>query len=94
MKSGVDFSNYDMGPKTSEGYPRGAKSLADWIRKNFGEPTNIYATPNDFINNNRHRTGIFFQNTPGGINHIDLWNKGKPGSGIYKSEEVLFWYIK
>jgi hypothetical protein len=46
------------------------------------------------MNNNIHRTGIFYQNTPGGTNHIDLWNKGKSGSGIYMSEDVWFWYIK
>ena len=53
-----------------------------------------HASPHEFMNNNIHRTGIFYQNTPGGTNHIDLWNKGKSGSGIYMSEDVWFWYIK
>ena len=30
----------------------------------------------------------------GGINHIDIWNKGIPGSGIYQSKDVWFWDIK
>lgn len=94
MKSGIDLSNYDTSPTTSEGYPIGAKSLADWIWKNFGKPTVIYASPTDFINNSNNKTGIFYQNTPGGINHIDIWNKGIPGSGIYQSKDVWFWDIK
>ena len=32
--------------------------------------------------------------SPCASNHIDLWNKGKSGSGIYMSEDVWFWYIK
>ena len=31
---------------------------------------------------------------PERVNHIDIWNKGVPGSGIYKSEDVWFWDIK
>ena len=39
-------------------------------------------------------TPVDLQNTPGGINHIDIWNKGIPGSGIYQSKDVWFWDIK
>ena len=56
MKSGVDFTNYSE-PVTSEGFPRGAFSLANWIYSNYGPPTNIYNSYSDFqkatINPNR-----------------------------------------
>lgn len=93
-KSGIDFSNYDMGPVTSEGYPRGAKSLADWIWREFGKPTIFYSDTYDFIKNNS-KTGIFFLDGPNGFaDHIDIWNGKKSGSGIYKSIKVWFWEIK
>ncbi|MFV0377408.1 MAG: T6SS effector amidase Tae4 family protein [Mangrovibacterium sp.] len=44
QKSGVDMSNYKTGPMTSEGYPRGAKSLADWLWSNYGRPKIITQT--------------------------------------------------
>ena len=72
MKSGIDLSNYDTSPTTSEGYPRGAKSLADWIWKNFGKPTVIYASPTDFINNSNNKTGIFYQNTRSSVYVIPM----------------------
>ena len=31
---------------------------------------------------------------PGGISHIDLWNKGDTGSGFYQAEKIWFWEIK
>ena len=93
-KSGINFSNYDMGPVTSEGYPRGAKSLADWIWREFGKPTKFYNDTYDFIKNNS-KTGIFFLDGPNGFaDHIDIWNGKKSGSGIYKSIKVWFWEIK
>ena len=84
----------DMGPVTSEGYPRGAKTLADWIWREFGKPTKFYNDTYDFIKNNS-KTGIFFLDGPNGFaDHIDIWNGKKSGSGIYKSIKVWFWEIK
>lgn len=94
QKSGVDMSNY-TDPVTSEGYPRGAQSLANWIVSNFGSPQ-ITKNRDVFLKLNSGKTGIFFQKAlgPGRSNHIDLWNKEKAGSSIYVSGEIWFWEIK
>lgn len=92
--AGVDLSDYDKGPVTSEGYPRGAKSLADWICDNFGLPTNKYDNTYEFRNENT-TTGIVFLKGPKDCaDHIDVWNGKKSGSGLYTSIYVWFWEIK
>lgn len=95
MKSGVDFTNYSE-PVTSEGFPRGAFSLANWIYSNYGPPTNIYNSYSDFQKATINQTGIMFEKHPyqGTADHIDVWNKGKSGSGVYISFEIWFWNIK
>jgi len=94
QKSGVDFSNYNTGPVTTEGYPRGAKSLADWIWMNYGRPTIV--SQSDFQKNYWNQTGIIFinQTDPRYSPHIDLFNKGETGSGYYRGTEIWFWNIK
>ena len=95
--SGVVMSNYNTGPVTSEGYPRGAKSLADWLWQMYGEPVRV--SPNDFEKNILNNSqGIFYQ-YPGSDNssvgHIDLFNYGEMGSGYYYGySEIWFWKIK
>lgn len=96
--SGIDMSDY-TDPVTSEGYPRGAQSLANWLQGNYGSPEK-FVDRNDFLKKCIRKTGIFFQKAlgPGRSNHIDIWNgsrePGRAGSGIYISGEVWFWEIK
>jgi hypothetical protein len=86
-------------PVTSEGYPRGAQSLANWLMENYGNPE-ISTDRDVFLYNNHNKTGIFFQKAlgPGRANHIDMWNgklnPPRAGSGLYVSGEVWFWEIK
>ena len=96
--SGVDMSDYTA-PVTTEGYPRGAQSLANWLYDNFGNPQ-IVNNRDEFLKIDYNKTGIFFQKAlgPGRANHIDVWNgnlrKPRAGSGLYISGEIWFWEIK
>ena len=93
QESGVDMSNYDTGPVTSEGYPRGSKSLADWLWKEYGRPAIV--SQSTFESKYWDQTGIIYIAPPeGGIGHIDLFNKGNTGSGYYLGSEIWFWKIK
>jgi|GEM_PF-4687429 len=90
--SDIDMSNYDTGPLTSEGYPRGAKSLADWLWKEFGSPTIV--SQSTFESDYWDQTGIIYIAPPqGGVGHIDLFNEGTTGSGYYLGSEIWFWHI-
>lgn len=88
IKSGVDFSTYPEKNKTSEGYPRSAQNLADWLWKNFKPP--VIVDQVTFEEEYQNSTGIMYQVG----RHIDLWNKGKTGSGYYLTDQVWFWEIK
>ncbi|HMJ47488.1 MAG TPA: T6SS effector amidase Tae4 family protein [Ferruginibacter sp.] len=95
IKSGIKMSNYKTGPITSEGYPRGAKSLADWIWINYGRPKIMSLA--DFQKDYSDQTGIIFEfANEGYTDHIDLWNKGKTYSGFYtvSYKEIWFWPVK
>ena len=94
QKSGVDFSKYQTGPLTSEGYPRGARSLADWIWTNYGKPE-IMSQIN-FEKQHMNSTGIIFinQNDTYHSPHIDLFKQGQTGSGYYQGSEIWFWQVK
>jgi hypothetical protein len=93
QNAGVDMSNYNTGPLTTDGYPRGSKSLADWIWKEFGRP--LILTQADFKSAYWSQTGIIYISPySGGIGHIDLFNSGTTGSGYYLGEEIWFWIIK
>ncbi len=93
QKSGVDMINYRTGPLTSEGYPRGAKSLADWLWMEFGKP--IIVSQEAFESKYWNQNGIIYIVPPrGGIGHIDLFNKGNTGSGYYLGSGIWFWEIK
>ncbi len=90
QKSGVDFSNYKTGPLSSEGYPRGQKVRQIGYGKNLERPKIVpyHEFKNNYLQNT---TGIFFMPmTP----HIDLFNKGTTGSGLFYSDDVWFWEIK
>ncbi len=94
QKSGISLKSYPIFNKTTEGYPRSSKGLADWIWKKFGRPI-IYNDIEQFVNSESLNKGIMFElAAPGGISHIDLWNKGDTGSGFYQAEKIWFWEIK
>jgi RHS repeat-associated protein len=95
MNSGIDMSSYPEVNKTSDGYPRSSKNLADWTWQNFGMPKIM--SVEDFQNNYSGQTGLIFENAnPGYTSHIDLWNAGVTGSGFYtvSYKEIWFWPIK
>ncbi len=95
IKSGISFNSY-TDPLTSEGYPRGAKSLADFLWREFGKPI-IINSVSEFQNSYANRTGIVFEYaSPGNVSHIDLWNQGSTGSGFYISgyQQIWFWPVK
>ena len=60
-----------------------------WIWKKFGRPI-IYNDIEQFVNSESLNKGIMFELvTPGGISHIDLWNKGDTGGGILSGRKNL-----
>jgi hypothetical protein len=92
QKSGMDMSNYKS-PVTTEGYPRGSKSLADWLWKNYGRPEIV--SQSVFQNKYWNKTGIIYIAPPAGaLGHIDLFNRGNTGSGYYLGTKIWFWNIK
>ncbi|MFT3751174.1 MAG: T6SS effector amidase Tae4 family protein [Agriterribacter sp.] len=95
IKSGIDMSSYPQVNKTSDGYPRSSKGLADWTWQNFGKPKIMSVEA--FQKNYSGQTGLIFENAnPGYTSHIDLWNAGATGSGFYtvSYKEIWFWPIK
>ncbi|MCL9806898.1 T6SS effector amidase Tae4 family protein [Flavobacterium amniphilum] len=93
MKSGIKMNSYPKVNRTSEGYPRSSKGLADWTWQNFGKPKIMSqeAFERDYMDS----TGIIYiVPPPGGIGHIDLFNAGATGSGYYLGSEIWFWPIK
>jgi RHS repeat-associated protein len=93
INSGVDMSSYPVVNKTSEGYARSAKGLADWLWNSYEAPVRV--TQANFESRYGNSTGIIYLSPPqGGIPHIDLYNGGATGSGYYLANEVWFWGIK
>jgi hypothetical protein len=93
MKSGIDMSSYPKVNKTSDGYPRSSKGLADWTWQNFGKPKIM--SQDAFEENYSNSTGLMYiAPPPGGVGHIDLFNAGSTGSGYYLGSEIWFWPIK
>ncbi len=94
-KTGWDFSDYKMGPLTSEGWPRGAKSLADYLELELFRPKKVLQ--DEFEKTFKASTGIMFLAHPADPNaadHIDLWDRGKPRDGYYKAAKVWFWSLE
>ncbi len=93
MKSGIDMSSYPKVNKTSDGYARSSKGLADWTWQNFGKPKIM--SQDAFEKNYSNSTGLMYiAPPPGGVGHIDLFNAGSTGSGYYLGSEIWFWPIK
>lgn len=93
MKSGIDMSSYPKVNKTSDGYARSSKGLADWTWQNFGKPKIM--SQEAFEKNYSNSTGLMYiAPPPGGVGHIDLFNAGSTGSGYYLGSEIWFWPIK
>jgi Type VI secretion system (T6SS), amidase effector protein 4 len=85
--SGVDMSSYPSINLTSDGYPRSANNLANWLWRNYGSPQIMSSST--FETKYTNSTGIIYIE---GV-HIDLWNNGKTGSGFYQGN-VMFWPVK
>lgn len=93
MKSGIDMSSYPKVNKTSDGYARSSKGLADWTWQNFGRPKIM--SQDAFERDYKNSTGLMYiAPPPGGVGHIDLFNAGTTGSGYYLGSEIWFWPIK
>ncbi|HYH15750.1 MAG TPA: T6SS effector amidase Tae4 family protein [Flavisolibacter sp.] len=93
IKSGVSLKSYDNNNKTSEGYPRSAQQLADWLYHKYKRP--VIMNQADFNKNYSNKTGIIFEDPyPGSGPHIDLWNKGKTGSGYHSAAKIWFFEVK
>ena len=93
MKSGINMSSYPKVNKTSDGYARSSKGLADWTWQNFGRPKIM--SQDVFERDYKNSTGLMYiAPPPGGIGHIDLFNAGTTGSGYYLGSEIWFWPIK
>ena len=90
-KSGFNLSGY-TDPLTSEGYARGAKSLADYLWREIGRPSIMSVS--DFSSSMSGSRGIFFElkATPNDTSHIDLNNYGQTGSGFYSGGVKEIWY--
>jgi hypothetical protein len=85
--SGIDMSSYPSGNLTSDGYPRSADNLANWLWRNYGSPKIMSSST--FETKYTNSTGIVYIEGK----HIDLWNQGQTGSGFYHGK-VMFWPIK
>ncbi|WP_164108023.1 hypothetical protein [Sphingobacterium luzhongxinii] len=92
---GVDFSNsanYN-GNVTSEGYPRGARDVANWLRKEGLQSYEMSLS--EFINSEYyHQTGVIYQIAQGNsMAHIDIYTgEGRTGSGFYSNERIVFFH--
>jgi len=93
MKSGIDMGSYPKVNKTTDGYARSSKGLADWTWQNFGKPKIM--SQDVFERDYKNSTGLLYIAPPlGGVGHIDLYNAGTTGSGYYLGSEIWFWPIK
>ena len=96
LGAGVSLKSYPNVNKTSEGYARSSKGLADWLWKKYGRPTIL--TQSEFNKIRLTTNGIYFQYTkatrdnPSPINHIDLNNKGSH-HGYYLSDQIWYWEL-
>lgn len=91
--SGEDLDTYQEINRTTDGYARSAKNLADWMWTTYGKPEIL--TQEEFHKKHLNSTGIIYEAPlgPGYAPHIDLWNQGSTGSGYYESPQIWFWKI-
>jgi hypothetical protein len=93
----IDFHGYyekTFGPISSEGYPRGSKSLADYLEREFiNDHKTVHKMSQEEFENSEyyHKSGIIYlAPPPGGVGHIDIFENGAVGSGYYTASEVWF----
>jgi|SRR5690606_5190763 len=94
---GVDFATSDnyTGNVTSEGYPRGAKDVADWLIREGLDHKEM--TLSEFMNSEYYnQTGIIYQVAQGNsMAHVDIYTGGgNTGSGFYGNEKIVFFPIE
>ncbi len=93
INSKFNIASYPEVNKTSEGYARSSKGLADWLHNTVFKPKK-FKNPSEFDVNNA--TGIVFlwDKSPDGISHIDVIYHGQTGSGYYGADEIWYWELK
>ncbi|MBT1689428.1 T6SS effector amidase Tae4 family protein [Dawidia soli] len=95
IKSGVSLAGYpeDDLDKDFKKWALTANRLKHYLKTNY--PDYVVVTQAEFEKKYWNKTGIIFiQAAPGGIHHIDVFNKGKTGSGYYAGNYIWFWEIK
>ena len=90
-KSGFSIDTYPSLNKTSEGYARSLKGLADYLWKEVGPP--LIVSPETFHTKyySTFKGVAYFAPPPNGVGHIDVWNSSRTqpyGSGYHTSSEV------
>lgn len=105
INSGEDLSSYPRINVTTEGYPRSAKNLMDWISNTYGPPTE---TTYDYFYEHVSPTkqGIFaqfsydFQTKQWSVFHIDIFYQNNFGSGFFggrppqPAAKIAYWEIE
>jgi|GEM_PF-2344367 len=94
----IDFTDASyteqFGPVTTEGYPRGAKSLADYLEGNGLSVTKMSYTEWQSSEYRSSKGIIFIKGAEGYADHIDVYNNGATGSGIYSGAQVWFFPLE
>ncbi|MBE8721370.1 T6SS effector amidase Tae4 family protein [Sphingobacterium pedocola] len=94
---GVDFSQDPTyaGNVTSEGYPRGARDVAEWLIENGVGHTSTM-TRAEFLSSSYYSTtGIVYQIAEdGSMAHIDIYSgNGETETGFYSNQNLIFFPI-
>ena len=90
-KSGDRLDSYTG--RLLKGWPRDANEMARWFNETYFKADRELMK--SFLSKYGNATGMFYQPDPGGIPHIDLWNRGTAGTGLDPNlPEVWFWAIE
>lgn len=91
INSNFSLLSYPNVNKTSEGYGRSSKGIADWLSQRAFSPR-IFLDSQKFDYLNAH--GIVFLWDKKGVSHIDVIYYGQTGSGYYSADEIWYWELK
>jgi RHS repeat-associated protein len=95
IKSGVLLTNYPKNDldEDNQKWALTANRLKYYLSQNFKGVEKM--TQAKFEEEYWDKTGIIYlKPPPGGVGHIDLFNKGETGSGYYEASQIWFWEIK
>ncbi|WP_299211629.1 T6SS effector amidase Tae4 family protein [uncultured Aquimarina sp.] len=93
INSNFSIAAYPQVNKTSEGYARSSKGLADWLHNNVFVPKK-FKNPSEFKPDKSNGIIFLWDKSEGGISHIDVLYHGQTGSGYYGADEIWFWELK